>query len=167
MARPSLAPLGWRACSTSGGWSSRKGIGNIISALAELPGVELVVAGEPERAALGRDPEARRLRRLAAEDGVADRVQLRGRLSHGGSGSSPGPEHRHVLLGRGAVSSSLVVIGDALLDREVEGGMKRLSPDAPVPVFDEHRTRSRPGGAAMAAWLAAAEGREVRRTRAS
>jgi type III pantothenate kinase len=58
----------------------RKGIGNVISSLAGLPGVELVVAGGPERELLAREPEARRLLTLAEEAGVADRVQLLGRL---------------------------------------------------------------------------------------
>ncbi len=58
----------------------RKGVGNAISALAGLPGVELVVAGGPPREALASDPEARRLMALAEEEGVADRVDLRGRL---------------------------------------------------------------------------------------
>ncbi len=55
----------------------------------------------------------------------------------------------------------LVVIGDALLDRDVEGVVERLAPDAPVPVLDEQHARARPGGAALAAALAAAEGRPV------
>jgi D-beta-D-heptose 7-phosphate kinase / D-beta-D-heptose 1-phosphate adenosyltransferase len=55
----------------------------------------------------------------------------------------------------------LVVIGDGLLDRDVEGVVERLAPDAPVPVLDERRARARPGGAALAAALAAAEGRPV------
>ncbi|HKG38064.1 MAG TPA: PfkB family carbohydrate kinase [Conexibacter sp.] len=55
----------------------------------------------------------------------------------------------------------LVVIGDALLDRDVEGVVERLSPDAPVPVLDQHTVRARAGGAALAAVLAAAEGRPV------
>jgi glycosyltransferase involved in cell wall biosynthesis/phosphoheptose isomerase len=59
----------------------RKGFGNAISALADLPRTELVVAGGPERSRLRRDPEARRLLRLAEEAGVADRVELRGRLA--------------------------------------------------------------------------------------
>jgi type III pantothenate kinase len=58
----------------------RKGVGNAISALVALPDVELVVAGGPPRAQLDRDPEARRLRALAEETGVADRVDLRGRM---------------------------------------------------------------------------------------
>ena len=59
---------------------ARKGVGNAISALAALPDTELVVAGGPPRHQLDRDPEARRLRALACECGVADRVDLRGRM---------------------------------------------------------------------------------------
>jgi rfaE bifunctional protein nucleotidyltransferase chain/domain/rfaE bifunctional protein kinase chain/domain len=55
----------------------------------------------------------------------------------------------------------LVVVGDALLDRDVEGAVERLSPDAPVPVVDEATTHARPGGAALAAALAAGSGRPV------
>lgn len=52
----------------------------------------------------------------------------------------------------------LVVVGDALLDRDVEGRVERLAPDAPVPVVDEEARRSRPGGAGLAAALAAGDG---------
>ena len=55
----------------------------------------------------------------------------------------------------------LVVVGDALLDRDLEGTVERLSPDAPVPVVDAPVTRSRPGGAGLAALLAARDGREA------
>jgi glycosyltransferase involved in cell wall biosynthesis len=58
----------------------RKGLGDAIAALAQLPDVELHVAGGPDAAALGVDPEARRLRALAAEAGVGDRLVLRGRV---------------------------------------------------------------------------------------
>lgn len=58
-------------------------------------------------------------------------------------------------------ASPLVVVGDALLDRDLEGRADRLCPDAPVPVLDELATTSRPGGAALAAALAAADGRRV------
>jgi glycosyltransferase involved in cell wall biosynthesis/phosphoheptose isomerase len=58
----------------------RKGVGNAISALAALPDAELVVAGGPPRARLADDPEAQRLRALARQLGVADRVDLRGRM---------------------------------------------------------------------------------------
>ena len=58
----------------------RKGVGNVVTALAQVPGAELVVAGGPDRAELPRNEEARRLMRLAEEAGVADRVRLRGRV---------------------------------------------------------------------------------------
>jgi rfaE bifunctional protein nucleotidyltransferase chain/domain/rfaE bifunctional protein kinase chain/domain len=57
--------------------------------------------------------------------------------------------------------SALVVIGDALLDRDVDGSVERLCPDAPVPVVDEQSTHDRPGGGALAALLAARDGAEV------
>jgi D-beta-D-heptose 7-phosphate kinase / D-beta-D-heptose 1-phosphate adenosyltransferase len=49
----------------------------------------------------------------------------------------------------------LVVVGDALLDRDLDGRAERLAPDAPVPVVDDPTERPRPGGAALAATLAA------------
>lgn len=58
----------------------RKGIGNIVSALRQLPGMELVVAGGPEAAELPADPEYRRLMELAERYGVDDRVDFRGRV---------------------------------------------------------------------------------------
>ncbi len=60
----------------------RKGIGNVITALADVPDCELVVAGGPPRAALGVDADVLRLQALAGERGVADRVELRGRVCH-------------------------------------------------------------------------------------
>ena len=62
----------------------RKGIGNAIAALAELPGAELVVAGGPPAERLAGHPEAHRLRRLARRLGVADRVSFRGGLDPAG-----------------------------------------------------------------------------------
>jgi D-beta-D-heptose 7-phosphate kinase/D-beta-D-heptose 1-phosphate adenosyltransferase len=59
------------------------------------------------------------------------------------------------------VSAALIVVGDALLDRDVIGTVERLAPDAPVPVLDELEQRVRPGGAALAATLAARDGRPV------
>jgi D-beta-D-heptose 7-phosphate kinase / D-beta-D-heptose 1-phosphate adenosyltransferase len=55
----------------------------------------------------------------------------------------------------------LVVLGDALLDRDLEGRAERLSPEGPVPVVDQLSQRTRPGGAGLAAALAAADRREV------
>lgn len=49
----------------------------------------------------------------------------------------------------------LVVVGDALLDVDVEGSAGRLTPDAPVPVVDCEREHHRAGGAGLAAALAA------------
>jgi D-beta-D-heptose 7-phosphate kinase / D-beta-D-heptose 1-phosphate adenosyltransferase len=51
--------------------------------------------------------------------------------------------------------SPLVVVGDALLDLDLDGRAERLAPDAPVPVVDDPTERPRPGGAALAATLAA------------
>lgn len=59
----------------------RKGISDLLTALVGLPDTELHVAGGPDAPQLGLDPEAVRLRRLADELGVGDRLQLRGRMS--------------------------------------------------------------------------------------
>jgi glycosyltransferase involved in cell wall biosynthesis len=59
----------------------RKGIGTAISALAEVPDVELVVAGGPPSESLADDPVGARLLRLARSEGVADRVHLRGQVA--------------------------------------------------------------------------------------
>lgn len=48
----------------------------------------------------------------------------------------------------------VVVVGDSLLDRDVRGHVRRICPDAPVPVLEETETVTRPGGAALAAALA-------------
>jgi D-beta-D-heptose 7-phosphate kinase/D-beta-D-heptose 1-phosphate adenosyltransferase len=56
----------------------------------------------------------------------------------------------------------LLVVGDCLLDRDIEGRVERLSPDAPVPIVEDLSERPRPGGAGLAACLAAADGRSVR-----
>jgi len=55
----------------------------------------------------------------------------------------------------------LVVVGDALLDRDLDGSAQRLAPDAPVPVVDGLQEHARPGGAGLAAALAAAAGHPV------
>ncbi|WP_432544216.1 PfkB family carbohydrate kinase [Kineococcus sp. SYSU DK002] len=56
-----------------------------------------------------------------------------------------------------AATRTVVVVGDALLDREVVGSSTRLAPDAPVPVVDVEQTRESPGGAALTALLAAGD----------
>jgi D-beta-D-heptose 7-phosphate kinase / D-beta-D-heptose 1-phosphate adenosyltransferase len=55
----------------------------------------------------------------------------------------------------------LVVVGDALLDHDVDGHASRLVPDAPVPVLEDAVHTRRPGGAALAALLAALDGTAV------
>ncbi len=55
----------------------------------------------------------------------------------------------------------LVVLGDSMLDIDIEGDASRLSPEAPVPVVDVTRQRRRPGGAGLAALLAARSGKDV------
>jgi rfaE bifunctional protein nucleotidyltransferase chain/domain/rfaE bifunctional protein kinase chain/domain len=55
----------------------------------------------------------------------------------------------------------LVVVGDALLDRDLSGDVERTAPDAPVPVLAEQSTVERPGGAGLAALLAARDGYDV------
>jgi rfaE bifunctional protein nucleotidyltransferase chain/domain/rfaE bifunctional protein kinase chain/domain len=64
-------------------------------------------------------------------------------------------------MSRGSGARPLVVVGDALLDRDVTGRADRLSPDGPVPVVTAAEETERPGGAALAALLAARDGRPV------
>lgn len=49
----------------------------------------------------------------------------------------------------------LVIVGDSILDIDIVGSATRLSPEAPVPVVDAERLVQRPGGAGLAALLAA------------
>ena len=65
---------------TVGRLVERKGVGNVVDALAGLPDTELVIAGGPDARDLDGHPEVERLRRLARRRGVADRVTLLGRL---------------------------------------------------------------------------------------
>jgi D-beta-D-heptose 7-phosphate kinase / D-beta-D-heptose 1-phosphate adenosyltransferase len=55
----------------------------------------------------------------------------------------------------------LTIVGDALLDRDLEGRAERLAPDAPVPVVDVIDAHPRPGGAGLAATIAARAGHDV------
>ena len=57
--------------------------------------------------------------------------------------------------------SRLLVVGDAMLDRDVDGTVDRICPEAPVPVLDETGRSAAPGGAARAAAIAAGSGAEV------
>ncbi len=49
----------------------------------------------------------------------------------------------------------VVVVGDAVLDRDLAGRSERLAPDAPVPVVDLQTTTESPGGAGLTALLVA------------
>ncbi|TLP56325.1 PfkB family carbohydrate kinase [Microbispora triticiradicis] len=59
------------------------------------------------------------------------------------------------------MSAPLVIVGDSLLDVDVEGTADRLCPDAPVPVVEGQAEHHRPGGAGLAALLAARDGTQV------
>jgi D-beta-D-heptose 7-phosphate kinase/D-beta-D-heptose 1-phosphate adenosyltransferase len=53
------------------------------------------------------------------------------------------------------MAEPIVIVGDSMLDVDIEGNATRLSPEAPVPVVDTKRMWRRPGGAGLAAVLAA------------
>ena len=56
---------------------------------------------------------------------------------------------------------SILVIGDVMLDNYFLGDIKRISPEAPVPVFRKKSERSVPGGAANVAANLVAANQEV------
>ena len=72
-ARPRLLVLGRLV--------ERKGQDDAVRALAAVPEAELVVVGGPPAAELDADPEVRRLRAVAAEAGVADRLVFTGAVA--------------------------------------------------------------------------------------
>lgn len=47
--------------------------------------------------------------------------------------------------------TKIVIVGDVMIDRYLEGQVKRVSPEAPVPVLRVHGSREVPGGAANVA----------------
>lgn len=55
----------------------------------------------------------------------------------------------------GARSPEVVVVGDVVLDEDVDGQVTRFAPDGPVPVVDTLAVRRSPGGAGLAALLCA------------
>jgi glycosyltransferase involved in cell wall biosynthesis len=76
----SIEPVQRSRILTVGRLTERKGFADLIAALPLVPGAELVIVGGPDPRALEKDPAARRLRELATRAGVADRVQLVGRV---------------------------------------------------------------------------------------
>ncbi|GAB2469517.1 PfkB family carbohydrate kinase [Promicromonospora xylanilytica] len=71
-----------------------------------------------------------------------------------GNGSPVGDLSRR-RSGTGPARPRIAVVGDVLLDRDVDGSVTRLAPDAPVPVVDVTEVRQSPGGAGLAALLCA------------
>ena len=142
--------------------------GQIDSVVHDVTGVHVPPRDPAALAAALRallaDPARRR------ELGAAGRAPGRGALRlrphrrrhprgvpRGGGGGA----RRRGVAWRGDRVRPLVVVGDALLDRDLDGRAERLAPDAPVPVVDDLREHPRPGGAGLAAALAAAGGRPV------
>ncbi|NKX50032.1 bifunctional heptose 7-phosphate kinase/heptose 1-phosphate adenyltransferase [Arthrobacter deserti] len=56
----------------------------------------------------------------------------------------------------------IAVVGDVLLDRDLRGGARRLSPDAPVPVVGVGTEELPAGGAGLVATLLSRDGHRVR-----
>ena len=48
-------------------------------------------------------------------------------------------------------SRRVLVVGDVMLDRFVDGSVKRISPEAPVPILSQTSSKQMPGGAANVA----------------
>ena len=46
---------------------------------------------------------------------------------------------------------NILVVGDVMLDNYLWGDVKRISPEAPVPIVDINESNSNPGGAANVA----------------
>ncbi|QZA06758.1 glycosyltransferase [Mycolicibacter heraklionensis] len=78
---PIAARAGRRRIVTVGRFVPRKGLDTVIEALTTVPTAELVIAGGPERAELDTVAEACRLRQLAVDLGVADRVSMYGSVA--------------------------------------------------------------------------------------
>lgn len=57
---------------------------------------------------------------------------------------------------------SVLVIGDVMLDRFIDGSVSRISPEAPVPILEKGRDSEMPGGAANVACNLASLGCDVR-----
>ncbi|SOE00466.1 glycosyltransferase [Blastococcus haudaquaticus] len=80
--RGPVAPRGERArLLVLGRLVERKGQDDAVRALRAVPDAELVVVGGPPTDAVDGDPEVRRLRAIAAEAGVADRLVFAGSVA--------------------------------------------------------------------------------------
>ena len=58
-------------------------------------------------------------------------------------------------------AKNVLVLGDVMLDRFVDGAVTRISPEAPVPILSQSRVRQMPGGAANVACNLAQMGMHV------
>ena len=58
-------------------------------------------------------------------------------------------------------AKKVLVLGDVILDRFVDGAVTRISPEAPVPILSQSRVRQMPGGAANVACNLAQMGMHV------
>jgi D-inositol-3-phosphate glycosyltransferase len=77
-------PGGWPRVVSLGRLVERKGVLDVVEAVALLPGAQLVVAGGPPGGILEDDPHAMACLGRAVELGVADRVQFRGAVGRAG-----------------------------------------------------------------------------------
>ena len=80
----------------------------------------------------------------------------------GGTGAGEGRPERTERLLEQLASSTVLVIGDAMVDRYLRGDVDRVSPEAPVPVVRVRESETRPGGAANVAAGVTALGAECR-----
>ncbi|MGV0798507.1 glycosyltransferase, partial [Mycolicibacterium elephantis] len=78
---PRAARDRYRRIVSVGRFVPRKGFDVMVRALAHIPDAELVIVGGPDIAHLESDQEALRLRALAEELGVGDRVRLYGSVA--------------------------------------------------------------------------------------
>jgi glycosyltransferase involved in cell wall biosynthesis len=78
---PTAFRSGRRRIVAVGRFVPRKGFDTVIEALTTVPSAELVIAGGPRPTELDTVPEICRLRKLAADLGVADRVALLGSIA--------------------------------------------------------------------------------------
>lgn len=119
---------------------ARKGLTDVIRALAELDDCSLVVVGGPPAAELGRDGHHRELYRLAGELGVLDRVRFTGgiapaavaALHHDSDLFVAAPWYEPFGIAPvEAMGCGLPVVGTAvggLLDTVIDGGTGTLVP---------------------------------------
>ncbi|MEW6267886.1 MAG: D-glycero-beta-D-manno-heptose-7-phosphate kinase [Thermodesulfobacteriota bacterium] len=69
------------------------------------------------------------------------------RPSHAAGTSAPSPTRRLLQLVSAFRSARVLVVGDLMLDHFIWGDVRRISPEAPVPVVQVTRESMHPGGA--------------------